>query len=428
MLAGRPRQPAIRWCGRATRCTATRSATAGGRKTRHFDDVCGEIAGFFAAHRAEGTWPGGVHVELTGDDVTECLGGAEEILGTPPRRPLRDDVRSPAQRPPVARPRLPGGRAAALHLSARAGPRPSRTGDAGVSRLGSQCCSRPWRSPTFFLVAFTLNWLLRPTYRIWRVVMIGLSFYFYGYADTRFVTLLVGSIVVNWALGAAIDAAMPAGQPTSASRNLVRAAVAVNLGFLGYFKYYGFFVESFADALDSIGLEQGRRSSRSSCRSGSRSSPSTPSAMSSTSAGASSAPCACSTSASTSRSSRTSWRDRSCGRASCSRRWSLSPIPARIPAAEAFRLIVGRPVQEGRHVQLPRHASWSIRCSACPATTQLGAPHRRLRLRHPDLRRLLRLHRHRHRLCPAARVPLPGRTSTRPTGHCRCRTSGDDGT
>ena len=35
---------------------------------------------FFAAHRAEGTWPGGVHVELTGNDVTECLGGAEEIL------------------------------------------------------------------------------------------------------------------------------------------------------------------------------------------------------------------------------------------------------------------------------------------------------------------------------------------------------------
>ncbi len=51
-----------------------------GRKTRHLDAVMSEIAGFFAAHRAEGTWPGGVHVELTGDDVTECLGGAEEIL------------------------------------------------------------------------------------------------------------------------------------------------------------------------------------------------------------------------------------------------------------------------------------------------------------------------------------------------------------
>ena len=53
-----------------------------GRKTRHFDDVLGEIRGFFAAHRAEGTWPGGIHLELTGDDVTECLGGAEEVLDT----------------------------------------------------------------------------------------------------------------------------------------------------------------------------------------------------------------------------------------------------------------------------------------------------------------------------------------------------------
>jgi 3-deoxy-7-phosphoheptulonate synthase len=51
-----------------------------GRKTRHFDAVLAEIAGFFAAHREAGTWPGGVHIELTGDDVTECLGGAEEIL------------------------------------------------------------------------------------------------------------------------------------------------------------------------------------------------------------------------------------------------------------------------------------------------------------------------------------------------------------
>ena len=52
----------------------------GGRKTRHLDAVLAEIKGFFDAHQAEGTWPGGVHVELTGDDVTECLGGAEEIF------------------------------------------------------------------------------------------------------------------------------------------------------------------------------------------------------------------------------------------------------------------------------------------------------------------------------------------------------------
>jgi len=52
----------------------------GGRKTRRFDDILAELLGFFAAHRATGTWPGGVHLELTGDDVTECLGGFGDIL------------------------------------------------------------------------------------------------------------------------------------------------------------------------------------------------------------------------------------------------------------------------------------------------------------------------------------------------------------
>ncbi len=51
-----------------------------GHKTRHVDAVLEEIQRFFSVHRAEGTWPGGVHVELTGEDVTECLGGSEEVL------------------------------------------------------------------------------------------------------------------------------------------------------------------------------------------------------------------------------------------------------------------------------------------------------------------------------------------------------------
>jgi 3-deoxy-7-phosphoheptulonate synthase len=50
-----------------------------GRKTRHFDDIVREIGGFVRAHRAEGTWPGGIHVELTGESVTECLGGADAV-------------------------------------------------------------------------------------------------------------------------------------------------------------------------------------------------------------------------------------------------------------------------------------------------------------------------------------------------------------
>ncbi len=54
--------------------------TAGGVKTRHFDAILAEIEGFFAACWQEEAWPGGVHLEFTGEDVTECLGGAEAVL------------------------------------------------------------------------------------------------------------------------------------------------------------------------------------------------------------------------------------------------------------------------------------------------------------------------------------------------------------
>jgi 3-deoxy-7-phosphoheptulonate synthase len=53
--------------------------TAGGFKTRPFERVLAEERGFFAVHRAEGTHPGGVHIEMTGQNVTECLGGAQAI-------------------------------------------------------------------------------------------------------------------------------------------------------------------------------------------------------------------------------------------------------------------------------------------------------------------------------------------------------------
>ena len=52
---------------------------ASGRKTRYFDDVLDEVAGFFEVHRALGTHPGGIHIEFTGDDVTECIGGGHHI-------------------------------------------------------------------------------------------------------------------------------------------------------------------------------------------------------------------------------------------------------------------------------------------------------------------------------------------------------------
>jgi len=53
--------------------------TSNGYKSRRFDDVMDEVRGFFEVHRAAGTVPGGIHIELTGDDVAECLGGSEHI-------------------------------------------------------------------------------------------------------------------------------------------------------------------------------------------------------------------------------------------------------------------------------------------------------------------------------------------------------------
>ncbi len=53
--------------------------TPSGYKTRRFEDIMAEIRGFFAACTGEGAWPGGVHIEFTGEHVTECLGGVETV-------------------------------------------------------------------------------------------------------------------------------------------------------------------------------------------------------------------------------------------------------------------------------------------------------------------------------------------------------------
>ncbi len=56
--------------------------TPGGVKTRHLDRIIDEVDGFFDVHAALGTHPGGLHVELTGDDVTECIGGTAELTAS----------------------------------------------------------------------------------------------------------------------------------------------------------------------------------------------------------------------------------------------------------------------------------------------------------------------------------------------------------
>jgi 3-deoxy-7-phosphoheptulonate synthase len=52
---------------------------ANGYKTRPFDRILDEVRQFFAVHKAEGTYAGGIHIELTGQNVTECIGGVQAV-------------------------------------------------------------------------------------------------------------------------------------------------------------------------------------------------------------------------------------------------------------------------------------------------------------------------------------------------------------
>jgi 3-deoxy-7-phosphoheptulonate synthase len=67
-------------------------STRNGYKTRHFRNIRGELEQAFDLHAAAGTRLGGVHLELTGEDVTECLGGARELTETDLERAYRSAV------------------------------------------------------------------------------------------------------------------------------------------------------------------------------------------------------------------------------------------------------------------------------------------------------------------------------------------------
>ena len=81
-------------------------------KTRNFDAILSEVRGFFDIHAAEGTWAGGVHVEMTGQNVTECVGGAHRLTEADLARALRNLLRSAAECRAVAGAGLPGRRGA----------------------------------------------------------------------------------------------------------------------------------------------------------------------------------------------------------------------------------------------------------------------------------------------------------------------------
>ena len=106
----------------------------------------------------------------------------------------------------------------------------------------------------FFLVVYAANWLLMPRLRLWKWMIIGASYVFYGWWDWRFVLLLVTATFVNQALGVQIARARARrGGGRAAKRWLVLSAIA-NLAALGYFKYVDFFAVNLDHLLSSVGL------------------------------------------------------------------------------------------------------------------------------------------------------------------------------
>ncbi len=103
----------------------------------------------------------------------------------------------------------------------------------------------------FFLVVLPTSWLLMPHPRRWRLFMITASYFFYGYWNWRFVGLLAASTIWNWGSGQVLSRL----RNGVVRRGMLFLAVAGNLGVLGYFKYYGFFVSSTQNVLARIGIE-----------------------------------------------------------------------------------------------------------------------------------------------------------------------------
>jgi D-alanyl-lipoteichoic acid acyltransferase DltB (MBOAT superfamily) len=103
---------------------------------------------------------------------------------------------------------------------------------------------------TFFVVVLTVSWLLMPNPALWKPFMLAVSLFFYGFADWRWVLLLVAAIVINQGAATVVWHA----RDPRARRAAMVAAVVLDLGLLAAFKYYGFFVDSMSSVLDRVNL------------------------------------------------------------------------------------------------------------------------------------------------------------------------------
>jgi D-alanyl-lipoteichoic acid acyltransferase DltB (MBOAT superfamily) len=102
----------------------------------------------------------------------------------------------------------------------------------------------------FFVVVFTVSWLLMPKPGVWKPFILAASYVFYGYTDARFIALLFGSTVFNQVMAELLFRARGPGS----RKVLTVVAVAGNLGALGWFKYYNFFLDSVTEVFGKVGL------------------------------------------------------------------------------------------------------------------------------------------------------------------------------
>jgi D-alanyl-lipoteichoic acid acyltransferase DltB (MBOAT superfamily) len=102
----------------------------------------------------------------------------------------------------------------------------------------------------FFMIVLPVSWLLMPKPARWKLFMLVASYYFYGYWNWRFILLLVASTLGNQLFARLIHRS----DDDRRRRIFLAAAVAMNLGVLGYFKYYDFFVSSGQNLLRNVGI------------------------------------------------------------------------------------------------------------------------------------------------------------------------------
>ncbi len=104
----------------------------------------------------------------------------------------------------------------------------------------------------FFMVVFVISWELRRHFEARKLVLLAASYFFYGYWDWRFTGLLLASSLLNYYAGNLLQAH----DDEKKRKFIVGVAVAINLCVLGFFKYYGFFLDSLTDVLVRFNIER----------------------------------------------------------------------------------------------------------------------------------------------------------------------------